>query len=92
MIQNKGGGGFINSITEGYFLSVNYAKFKKMDELDIKLGDSRVFDFVAYTTEQSSNWSSKALYFKEIQHIRVFKEKYNTKSGNYEIDYQQMKE
>lgn len=51
MIQNKGGGGFINSITEGYFLSVNYAKFKKMDELGIKLGDSRVFDFVAYTTE-----------------------------------------
>jgi len=34
-IKNEGGGGFVNSITEGYFLSVNYAKFKKMNELGI---------------------------------------------------------
>lgn len=59
-------GGFINSISEGYFLSLHYAKTHKMKQLGISIGDKRKFDFVAYTFRNSSSWSSKALKFKDI--------------------------
>lgn len=51
--KSKGGGAIINSITEGYFCSVNAAKYKKCKELGIELGDSRVFKLVAYFPESS---------------------------------------
>ena len=47
---------FHSSISEGYFLSVNAAKYKKMNELNIKFGDARVFNLVAYYPESSKGW------------------------------------
>jgi hypothetical protein len=53
MFKSKGGGAIINSVTEGVFCSVNAAKYKKCKELDIKFGDPRVFNLVAYFPESS---------------------------------------
>jgi glutamate/tyrosine decarboxylase-like PLP-dependent enzyme len=77
LLANEGGGGFVTCTTVGYFLSLNYAKAKKMKELEIPFGDSRVFKLCAYTTRSGSSWASKAFLFKEIGNTRTIEETYN---------------
>jgi hypothetical protein len=44
--NSKGGGAIINSISEGYFSSVNAAKCKKIKELNLAYDDPKRFKFV----------------------------------------------
>jgi hypothetical protein len=44
--NSKGGGCIINSISEGYFSSVNAAKYKKIQELKLAYDDPKMFKFV----------------------------------------------
>lgn len=57
-----------------------------MKELGIGFGDARVFNLVVYTNRGSTVWSSKAVKYKEIVHVRVLEEVWNEETSNYEID------
>ncbi len=57
-----------------------------MKELGIGFGDARVFNLVVYTTKGSACWSSKAVKYKEIVHVRILEEVWNEEMCNYEID------
>ena len=59
------------------FLLINYAKYNKLYSLNILVNDTRVFDFVAYTTRSSYYRSKKALEQKEILHVRILEEKFD---------------
>ena len=51
LLKNSGGGGIIYTISEGFFLSVNAAKYRKINELKLSRDDPMVFKFVAYFPE-----------------------------------------
>jgi glutamate/tyrosine decarboxylase-like PLP-dependent enzyme len=74
----------VNSISEGYFSSVNVAKHLKMK--DLPFDSPTQFKLVAYYPESSQFWCRKALFIKEIHHQRVLPLIYHTERQNYTID------
>jgi aromatic-L-amino-acid/L-tryptophan decarboxylase len=86
LLDNEGAGGIVNSITEGSFLSVNIAKFKKIKELNLEPTDVRRLKFVAYYPETNKSWAQKVLQMKDIHFQRVLKVSYDENLQIYKTD------
>lgn len=88
---NGGCGGCPGSTSEGNFMSVNLAKYKKIKELQLSPLDERRLKLVAYYPEYNKDWAGKALFLKDINFNRCLKVHYNEEIGNYVIDPEELK-
>lgn len=89
----KGGcGGCTISTTEGNFLSVNHAKYKKIKELNLSKTDSRRLKFVGYYPLTNKDWAEKALTLKDINFRRCLNVYFNRDTQNYNIDPKELVE
>jgi len=90
--ENGGCGGCVTSTTEGIFLSVNQAKFKKIRELQLDPMDPRRLKFAAYYPFTNKDWAEKALEIKDIHFKRCLNVYRNEETGNFNIDPNELRE
>ena len=92
LIKNEGGGTLSTSTTHSYFHSINVAKYKKMEELNIIFSDPQTMKFVAYFPAINSKKALKALKLKEVQLYRKIPMVFDEKQLNYHISYEILEE
>lgn len=86
LIKNEGGGSLSTTTTHSYFHSINVAKFKKMEELNIDFLNEKTLKFVAYFPEINRKKALKALKMKEVTEIREIPMVFEEKTFNYQMN------
>lgn len=89
-IKGEGGGVLSTSTTTSYFHSINVAKQKKMEQLNIDFTHENTLKFVAYYPEINENKAKKALKLKEINHFRSIPMIFDEINLNYLISTQEL--
>lgn len=89
-IKGEGGGVLSTSTTTSYFHSINVAKYKKMEQLNIDFTDETTLKFVAYYPEINENKAKKALKLKEITHFRAVPMIFDEINLNYSVCTQEL--
>jgi aromatic-L-amino-acid decarboxylase len=69
-LNNTGGGCISISIGDALLLSIQMAKYKKMKELGLWFGDTKISNFVAYISDYSFIAYYRHFFIKEIKHVR----------------------
>ncbi len=90
LIKNEGGGTLSTSTTHSYFHSINVAKYKKMEELNLDFTDERTLKFVAYYPETNEKKAKKAIKLKEVHLSRKIAMVYDENQKNYHISYEEL--
>ena len=88
LMKNSGGGKFMNSTTETVVLSLNCARKRKIEELNLAVDDVRRLKFSAYYAESNKTWAGKALHINEINFKRSIPLLYSEEIENYVVDYE----
>lgn len=86
LIKNEGGGALSTTTTHSYFHSINVAKFKKMEKLNIDFLNEDTLKFVAYFPEINRKKALKALKMKEVTEFREISMVFDAKAQNYQMN------